>query len=67
MLRRRGVAGGFDGKAQVPAGALDLRIYLTLPDEETQLRTLTGVLPAGSLRTLRVRVGGDGDLITEFH
>ncbi len=67
MLRRQGVAGGFDERAQVPAGEFELRIYLTLPDRETQLQTVTGRLPAGSLRTLRVRVDAGGNLTTELH
>lgn len=67
LLRRRGVAGGFDERVRIPAGTLGLRIYLTLPDEKTQLRTLAGTAPAGSLRTLRVRVAGDGDLTAELH
>ncbi|MDH3255629.1 MAG: protein kinase [Acidobacteriota bacterium] len=66
LLRRKGVAGSFDESKRVPAGTLDLRLYLTLPNRPAQSRRLTGNLTAGSLRTLRVRVGDGGVLGVEF-
>ena len=67
LLRRVGVAGGFDERAEIEAGDIELRIYLSQPDEETQLQTVTGYLPGGSLRTLRVRVDAAGRLTTRLH
>ncbi len=67
FLRRRKTAGGFDTRERLPAGSLELRVYLALPDRATQVVELDGSLPGGATRTLRVRVGDDGALAAEIH
>jgi hypothetical protein len=62
LIRRRGVAGGFDARQQVTAGDLVLRAYLSLPGRPAQSSTITGNFPPGSLRTLTLRVDENGRL-----
>lgn len=67
FLRSRGISGGFDDQVRVQAGPSDFRIYLSLPDRETQVHRISGSLPPGAIRALQVRVDADGGLSVALH
>jgi hypothetical protein len=67
FLRRRGVSGGFDSQVRLERGTHELRAYLSIPGRETQAKSLSGNLAGGSIRTLRVRVSAEGELLIDFY
>ena len=67
FMRSRGVSGGFDEQVRVAAGVADFRIYLALPNRETQVYRLSGALPPGAIRALQVRVDASGALSVALH
>ncbi len=67
FLRTRGVRGGFDEQVRVKAGPSEFRVYLSLPNRETQVRRISGILPPAGVRTLRLRVDAEGVLAVTLH
>lgn len=67
FMRTKGVSGGFDEQVKVDAGAGSFRVYLSLPGQETQVRRLSGIVPAGTIRALKIRVDGDGKMGIALH
>lgn len=59
---RKGVSGGFSEAVELPEGEHELKIYLSQPKRESQLKTVTVDIPAGDEATLRLRVQADGRL-----
>ena len=66
LIRRRGVQGGFTARQSIPAGDLDLRVYLTLPSRPAQSRVVSASFMPGSLRTLFIRVDDTGRLAVDL-
>jgi tetratricopeptide (TPR) repeat protein len=62
FIRTKGISGGFDEQVRIDAGTSNFRIYLSLPGRETQVHRLSGVVPADTIRALRVRVDAAGEL-----
>jgi len=60
FLRKKGIPGGFGDRLRLDRGKLAVRIYLSRPGRATQNLTVTGELPGGGVRTLRIRVDGEG-------
>ena len=68
-LLRRSVPrpGGFDEVRRLPAGDLELMVYVSGPQRPTRLETLRASLPGGTERTLVVRLDESGELSADFH
>ncbi|MFQ5526298.1 MAG: serine/threonine-protein kinase [Thermoanaerobaculia bacterium] len=60
---RKGVSGSFRESLELSAGVRELKIYLSQPKRETQLRSVTVKVPAGDIRVLRLRVQANGKLV----
>ncbi|MCP3962814.1 MAG: protein kinase [bacterium] len=60
MRRARKTSGSLKGNLTLPSGDLDLRIYVWRKGAQTKTAEVKGNLPAGSLRTLGIRVSAEG-------
>jgi hypothetical protein len=67
FMRSKGVSGGFDEQIKVDAGAGSFRVYLSLPGEATRVERLSGIVPAGTIRALQVRVSAKGEMTIALH
>ena len=67
FMRTKGVSGGFDEQVKIDGGAGDFRVYLSLPGKKTQVQRLSGIIPAGTIRALQIRVDADGEMTIALH
>ncbi len=58
--RQRGTSGSFSGQLTLPSGDLDLKIYVRPTDSQTRSAEVTGNLPPGGTRTLKIEVSDQG-------
>jgi len=62
LLPPKPATGSLSASFELPAGDLSLRIYLSVPGQETQVIPVEGTLRGGATHVLRLRVDGDGVL-----
>ena len=60
FLSKEKIPGALGAQRTLPAGAVALRVYVTLPGKPTKAIMVEGNLAGGSTRRLIVRVDGDG-------
>ncbi len=60
FLPARPASGSLSASFEMPAGAVELRLYLALPDRETQVIPVEGEIVGGERTVLRLRVGDEG-------
>ena len=58
--RQRGTSGSFSGQLTLPSGDLDLKIYVRPTDSQTRSVEVTGNLPPGGTRALKIEVSDEG-------
>jgi hypothetical protein len=60
LLPPKPATGSLHGRFELPAGALAWRVYLSLPDGETQVVPVNGTLRGGGRHVLSMRVSPEG-------
>ena len=60
FLSKEKIPGALRAQRTLPAGAVALRVYVTLPGKPTKAIAVEGTLAGGSTRRLAVRVDADG-------
>ena len=66
FLSKEKIPGALGAQRTLPAGAVSLRVYVTLPGKPTKAIVVEGRLAGGSKRRLIVRVDGDGQTLARL-
>jgi serine/threonine-protein kinase len=66
LFRRKATAGGFEETRRIAAGDVSLRVYLSIPGNDTLSSSIEGPLPGGGVRILTIRVDAEGQLVLGY-